>query len=289
VAPSDPSPRSSGRVTDVDDAGPGPVPSDRVPGVLDAGRGDVGAAVVSMSRRAADGNDAAYLRWHLFDHLPEQYRLVGVRNGTRWFSTRACREARAASDEPFDAVDHVVTYLFGAPDDAGLRVGLDRFFDLGKTLHDAGRMPLALPRVQVGGWRADERAAALRVMVGADVIPWRPHLGAYLLVEEEPADGGDHPTSSTGPAGLADLVAVEGVAGAWTFTDAHDLHRRFDPNPGRRLSILYLDDDPVTVAGRLEDPLRRRWAAGGALPLLAGPFASVDPWSIRRLDGSPAG
>src|SRR6478735_4605296 len=94
-----------------------PVPSDSAPSVLDVGRGDVRFAVVSMSKRSADGDDAGYLRWHVLDHLPEQHRIDGMRNGTRWFSNGACRSARAASEAPYADVDHIVAYLFGGPDD----------------------------------------------------------------------------------------------------------------------------------------------------------------------------
>jgi hypothetical protein len=237
-----------------------PRPSDTEPAIAECGSGDVVVSVVSMSQRHADGEDAAYLRWHLLDHLPEQYRLAELRSGQRWVSTPSCRAARAASEPPFEAVDHVVQYLFAEP----VGPGLDHFFALGGALHRAGRMPIALPRVQVGGWRLDGAQAAHRALVGAAVLPWRPARGAYLLVER----------STDAAAHLDALVAVDGVAGAWRWVGASP-HERLEGTEGLTLTVCYLDDDPVEVAATLAPVLADRWAGGGVVPLLAAPFEAV--------------
>ncbi len=54
----------------------------------------------------------------MLDHLPEQYRIGAIRWGQRWVSTARCRAARLTSEGPFDAVDHVVGYLFAQVLDA---------------------------------------------------------------------------------------------------------------------------------------------------------------------------
>ena len=77
-----------GGLRPVSEPGP-PRPSDAEPAIAEFGNGDVAAAVVSMSQRHPDGQDAAYLEWHMLDHLPEQYRLRGLRHGQRWVSTPA--------------------------------------------------------------------------------------------------------------------------------------------------------------------------------------------------------
>jgi hypothetical protein len=245
------------------------VASDDAPQVLAAGNADVAFAVFSMSSRAADGDDDGYLEWHMLDHLPEQYRIDGLRLGQRWFSTDACRAARAASEAPYDAVDHVVGYLFGGDVDPAV----DIFFDLGASLYRAGRMPVALPRVQVGGWEAVARAAAPRALAGADVVPWRPQRGVYLIVESITDEGGaDDPA-------LDQLIEAPGVAGVWRYRDGHDRHRRLDDCTGWELAVCYLDDDPVKVAGWLGDRLAARWADPAITPLLAAPFEVVTPFS----------
>src|SRR5262245_55257279 len=87
-------------------------PSDDLPELLAYGRGDTATVVVSMSARHPEGRDAEYLEWHALDHRPEQHRLEGLRGSLRVVSTPDCRAARAASEAPYDDVDHVVAYLF---------------------------------------------------------------------------------------------------------------------------------------------------------------------------------
>ena len=90
-------------------------PSDEVADVLAAGRGDITTIFVSMATRHPDGADAEYLRWHTLDHRPEQHRLSAVRASLRLVSTPACRSARAAGRDPYESIDHVMTYFFTTP------------------------------------------------------------------------------------------------------------------------------------------------------------------------------
>ncbi len=231
-------------------------PSDELPDVLATGRGDVTTVVVSMTGRHPEGHDEEYLAWHALDHRPEQHRLAGLRGHHRWVSTPACRTARAASDERYDAVDHVMTYLFADRD------ALGPFGALGAALGAGGRMPMRLPSVELGVYEPQGRVAASRALAGADVIPWRPATGAYLLVEQGTASG-------------EDLVAVPGVAGVWWHvgTSARPLSDR--DLSGLQFTCCYLDADPVTTAERVRPTLERRWDDGAAVPLLAAPFHAV--------------
>jgi hypothetical protein len=241
------------------------VPSDADPAIARHGEGNVVASVVSMSAGHPTGEDAAYLAWHMLDHLPEQYRLPGVRLGQRWVSTPACRAARLVSNGAWDDVDHVVQYLLAEP----VRPTLDHFFPLGGALRKAGRMPMTLPRVQVGGWRLVEEVAAERVLVGSAVVPWRPASGVYVVVEEAPdvlAAGRDE---------LAALASVPGVAGAWRWAGGPPLHERLETTDGLVLTVCYLDEAPVSVASRLGEVLADRWAAWAVTPQLAAPFELV--------------
>jgi hypothetical protein len=240
----------------------GGTPSDRLPDVLAVGSTDVGTIFVSMSARQAEGRDAEYLEWHSLDHRPEQYRIPGLRHSLRLVSTPGCREHRMASEVRYDDVDHVMTYFFT---DAG---ALGPFNDLSDAL-PAERRPLVLPSVEYGVFDVAGKVAAPRAVTGADVIPWRPALGVFLLVEN-------------GTAPPAALVEVEGVAGAW-WGEGSVTETPF-PMDRRSLQItyLFLDDEPEAVAELLVSSLQRRWAHGGPVPLLAAPFHVVVPFDWDR-------
>ena len=143
-------------------------PSDDAERVLALGGSVADLVYVSMSARHPEGRDVDYLRWHFFDHRPEQYRLEAIRGSLRLVSTPECRAARAASDERFDATDHVMNYFFSDPS------GLEPFHDLGRELGKVGRIPELLPAVERGVYAFDGRAAAPDAKVGADVLPWWP-------------------------------------------------------------------------------------------------------------------
>lgn len=256
---------------DHDPSATAPLASDRVDAVTAHGTTDVRAAVVSLSARSPDGEDAAYLEWHGLDHLPEQHRIAGMRNGARWVSTPECRAARAAASPRYDEVDHVVCYLFAEP----LAPALDTFFALGADLRGAGRMPRRLPSVELAGWERRGGRASPAALVGVDVLPWRPTRGAYLLIEAGPAADPD------------DLVDVPGVAGAWTFDGSGTLHDRLASTDGLHLTIAYLEHTPSEVALRLAEVLRDRWAPGVIQPLLAAPFVTVVPWAWDAAVPSP--
>jgi hypothetical protein len=238
-------------------------PSDDVPEVLATGRCVVSNIFVSMSSRHPEGRDADYLRWHTFDHRPEQYRLAAIRGSFRSVSTPQCRAQRARSEGRYDSVDHVMTYLFG---DVG---GLKEFNDLAVALGGAGRIPYLLPFVERGVYRLDGMASAPRIKIGADVLPWWPLRGVYLMVEQ-------------GRASPAEIIDVAGVAGVWWgggYQVDADLAtvdgRPWSSADGLQITYGFLDDDPVATAERLSEPLERRWAETGVVPLLAAPFHVV--------------
>jgi hypothetical protein len=245
-------------------------PSDQLQGVLATGETAARYVFISLSAREPDGRDAEYIEWHSLDHRPEQYRLAKLRGSLRLVSTPACRTARAASVGQYDQVDHVMTYLFT---DEG---GLPGFGALGGALHLAGRMPLRLPSIgyMTGGLAG--KMAAPRAVAGADVIPWRPALGVYLIIEK-------------GFSSAADLVDVPGVAGAWWYRGGK-APRPYDADAtGLQITFCYLDDDPIDTSARLAQGMKARWASGAVQGLLAAPFFTIVPFDwTRHLPGTPA-
>jgi hypothetical protein len=231
-------------------------PSDGVDAILATGRSGVSTIFVSMSARHPDGADAEYLAWHTLDHRPEQYRLATLRSSLRLVSTPACRAARAASDASADATDHVMTYFFADV------AGLAGFNDLSVALRAAGRVPYVLPPVERGVYAVRDMHAAPRVKVGADVLPWWPACGVYLLVER----------SESSVAGLTD---VAGVAGTWSAVVVPDDLGVSTAPVGQQITYCFLDDDPVATAARLRPVLEHRRRETGAAAVLAAPFHTV--------------
>jgi hypothetical protein len=238
-------------------------PSDEVGGILAAGRGDITTIFVSMATRHPDGADAEYLRWHTMDHRPEQHRLSAVRASLRLVSTPACRSARAAEQDPYDAIDHVMTYFFS---DAR---GMDAFLQLSKALGDAGRKLPLLPPVERGIYEVKTKAAAPRIKIGADVLPWWPARGVFLLVEA-------HAAATT------HLLDAEGVAGVWSASSQSTDARLASTPAGQTISYCFLDDDPVPTAQRLRPVLQKRWGDDRIEPLFAAPFHTVVPHEWDR-------
>ncbi len=236
--------------------------SDELPEVLATGATDVRMIFVSMAAREPNGRDADYLQWHSLDHRPEQYRLAGLRHSLRLVSTPACRAARAFSASPHEAIDHVMTYFFA--DGAAL----DQFAALSSAL-GGERRPFRLPTIESGYFRLAGKVAARRAIAGADVIPWRPALGVYLIVEQ----GAESPAS---------LAEIAGVAGIWWHEAGTPPSRGFPENAGVQLSYCFLDDDPPATAERLRRPLAQRWAAGTVVPVFAAPFYTIVPFEWER-------
>jgi hypothetical protein len=216
-----------------------------------------------MATRHPDAADAQYLRWHTLDHRPEQHRLTSVRASLRLVSTPACRAARATSHQRFDAVDHVMTYFFT---DAS---GLASFLELAAALTKAGRKLPLLPPVERGVYDVQSKASAPRVKIGADVLPWWPALGVYLLLE-------------SGAKAATELTGVEGVAGVWSLASQPVDKRIASAHQGQVLTYCFLDDDPVSTAERLRPVLTTRWQDSGVEPFLAAPFHPVVPHEWNR-------
>ena len=229
--------------------------------------------VLSLSASSEAGDDSAYLQWHQLDHMPQQWEIPGLVFGQRWVSTPECRAARAVATDRFAPVNHVMHYLWGEP----LEPSIDDFFTLGAHLAKIGRFPYRLPAVMLGGFDLVAKHADATPPVTPDVLPFRPNLGMYVVIESLDGRAG-----TTWAADDVDaLLAVDGVAGFWHFNPGSLRTDRFDQS-GFSATVIYLDDNPVTTAARLDPLLAARWARDGISPAFAAPFAALRPWEWDR-------
>jgi hypothetical protein len=206
----------------------------------------------------------AYNEWHRLDHLPEQFSLDGVLFGQRWVCTPACREARVAVSPLLEPCHYMTLYLLRGPD------VLPGFFDLAQQLRRADRFFTERRAHLAGPFEVQDRWVSPRVKVSAAVIPHRPARGIYVVVGP-PLDG-------------AAMVAHEGVAGAWAFTDADAGTAAAESGSRRTITVAFIDGDRAATARDLG-----RWCLEGSPSTSqpvewAGPLDSLDTDSYDWFD-----
>ena len=206
----------------------------------------------------------------MLDHMPEQYPIPGIAYGQRWVSTPANAAARAVNEPPLDAVHYLTCYVMTEPVEETLR----EFYEHGRALGKVGRFHQHRRALLSGPFRVLDGAAADRVLIRAESVPFRPHRGIYVVVEAAGA--------SDTAAHEAALMAVAGVAGLWTFGSGE------------------ASDAAPLAAGRRADHrgLARRGARSRSPPTLApiersrtgvtfaGPFETITPWEWTWFDAA---
>ena len=164
----------------------------------------------------------------------------------------------------------------------------DDFVALGRALRENGRFPVVRPSLQVAGLRLLQWQSSPHALVSAEVVPFRPHRGVVLIVEE-PIDGRpDEWLQWLHAEHYPALLATPGTAGAWTFgssTGWSHLPRGWRTDH-QYITVVYLDDDPLTTTDALAPLIEERWRSAAVRPFLPGRCA---PWSIGRPGGKPCG
>jgi hypothetical protein len=220
----------------------------------------------------------SYNEWHQLDHMPEQYPIRGMAFGQRWVSTPACRAARVVDGPQLTPVHYVTLYLMTEP----VQETLEEFHTLGGRLREVGRFHQHRRALLSGPFDIETIAAAPRVLISAEAVPYRPNRGAYVVVEDLPAM-----PDPVGPAANVErLLEMPGVAGVWTFMS--DEERRLAWRPGRhRVTVCFLDDDPARNSTSL-DQVVRQWRPDAGAVVHAGPLESIIPWRWDWFDAESA-
>jgi hypothetical protein len=239
----------------------------------------VKAAIFSMTPPAPPEDDGSYLRWHLLDHMPEQYQLPGIQYALRYIADGDYLDRRIAATGHLEQVGNVVNYLVGDP----VQQTHDDFMLLGPRLAELGRFPEVRPSLQLRMPALLSWYAAPQVLISPDVVPFRPHRGVLAIVEE--------PTGEDTAAWLQWLhtdhypavLSVPGVTGAWTYgsTTTWNLHPAMQAEP-QYISVIYLDDDPLAITKELTPLVEERWRSGAVKPLFAGPLRTMIRWEAWR-------
>lgn len=234
----------------------------------------------------------AYNAWHQLDHMPEQLPLRGIAHGQRWVHTPACRRARLACEPPFEPVHYVTLYLMTEP----VEQTLEEFYALGAELSALGRFHRHRRSHFGGPFRLIKTCAAPRTRISPEALPYRPNRGVFVVVHEpvEPAEPEriDEYTEWLDVVHYPDMLEIDGVAGLWTFATHESVAGGAARAPGaQRVTVYYLDDEPLSVVERINERGVQHREAGrlpdfsGTMKLLfAGPFETVTPWQWDWFD-----
>jgi hypothetical protein len=224
---------------------------------------------------SADEDMSSYLRWHLLDHMPEQYQLPGIVHAMRWIADGSYDDHRIAGSGRLEHVGSVMNYLVGDP----VQQTHDDFMELGPRLEEIGRFPRRRRSLEVRMLALLRWYSAPRALISPEVVPFRPHRGVVMIVEEPAranvADWLRWLHAEHYPA----LLDVPGVAGAWMYgsTDTWTLHAHCQGDP-QYITVVYLDEEPLSTTKALTPLIEQRWVSGAARPLFAGPLRTMIQW-----------
>jgi hypothetical protein len=206
--------------------------------------------------------------------MPEQFAIPGLPWGQRFVAPPSCVAASAARDDDVGLADSLQLYFVEDPE----RV-LPEFQALGRELAGAGRFLTSIESRLQASLQLVNAYASPRVLVGPEVVPYRPNHGAYVILEHvDDTVQVDDWVQAQHREAIPEFLAVPGVVGIWSFASAgaYGIKRSRE-----RATMIYLDDDPVAVAERLDPHLARRWKGAPVHPVLAGPFRSLYPPPAR--------
>jgi hypothetical protein len=235
----------------------------------------VKAGIFSVTPPAPPDDDGSYLKWHLLDHMPEQYQLPGIVYALRWIADGDYLNSRIISAGPLAEVGNVVNYLLGDPVDQTV----EDFGQLGARLAEVGRFPQVRPSLQISLLALQHAYAAPQALISPEVVPFRPHRGVVVVVERPAGNNTAQWLQWLHTDHFPQLLSVPGVAGAWMFgaTSNWKIPERWAGDQ-QYVTVVYLDEDPLPTTKSLAPLIEQRWASGEARPLFAGPLRTMIQW-----------
>jgi hypothetical protein len=188
------------------------------------------------------------------------------------------------SEPALDPIHYLTCYLMAEP----ITETLDDFFALGAELHRLERFHQQRRAHLTGPFEVDGVAAAPAALVSAAAVPFRAHRGLYVVVEEPRDESTDEYRRWLRSEHEPALLDVPGVAGIWTFATNPQLTSRRWTAGAHRITMCWLDQDPLDVATRLaplEAERRDRFDKVSHVTF-AGPFETITPWKWDWFDQS---
>ena len=239
----------------------------------------VKAAFFSITPPGPPDDDGSYLRWHLLDHMPEQYQLPGIQFALRYIADGEYKNHRLVANGKLADVGNIVNYLVGDP----VQQTHEDFMQLGPQLAEIGRYPDRRPYLQLRMPALLRWYASPQALVSAEVVPFRPHRGVLVVIEEPVGDDVGAWQKWLHTEHIPAVLQVPGTAGAWMYgtTNTWKLHPATQGDP-QFTTVIYLDDDPLAVTKVLRPLIEQRWATGAVRPVYAGPLRTMIQWDVWR-------
>ena len=235
----------------------------------------VKAGIFSVTPPAPADDDGSYLRWHLLDHMPEQYQLPGIIYALRWIADGEYPKHRIDTAGHLVDVGNIVNYLVGDPVDQTV----EEFGQLGARLAEVGRFPQVRPSLQISLAALQHAYAAPQALISPEVVPFRPHRGVLVIVEEPAGYNIAQWLQWLHTDHVPELLSVPGVAGAWMFGTTSTW--RTPPRwvgATQYVTVVYLDEEPVATSASLAPLVEKRWWSGEVQPAFAGPLRTMIEW-----------
>ena len=239
----------------------------------------VKAAFFSLTPPAPPDDDGSYLRWHLLDHMVEQYQLPGIQYALRYIADGDYLDSRIVATGHLEDVGNVVNYLVGDP----VQQTHDDFMQLGPRLAEVGRFPEVRPSLQLRMPALLHWYAAPEALISPEVVPFRPHRGVVVIIEEPVGDDVASWLQWLHTDHFPAVLATPGVAGAWMYgtTNTWNMHPATQGDP-QYTTVIYLDADPLTTTKTFTPLIEERWRSDAVRPLFAGPLRTMIEWEAWR-------
>jgi hypothetical protein len=211
--------------------------------------------------------------------MPEQYQLPGIQFALRYIADGDYVNSRIAAEGHLERVGNVVNYLVGDP----VQRTHDDFMQLGPRLAELGRFPEVRPSLQLRMPALLRWYASPQALVSAEIVPFRPHRGVVIIVEEPVAEEVSPWLQWLHTDHYPALLSTPGTAGAWMYgsTNTWDLNPATQGAP-QYTTVVYLDDDPLAATEVLAPLVKERWRSGAVRPIFAGPLRTMIQWEAWR-------
>ena len=158
---------------------------------------------------------------------------------------------------------------------------------LGPRLAEMGRFPETRPYLQLRMPALQHWYAAPQALISPEVVPFRPHRGVVVIVEEPVGADTDAWLHWLHTDHFPAVLATPGVAGAWMYgtTSTWNLHPSTLGDP-QYTTVIYLDDDPLATTNAAASPSRGTMGNGSGAPAVRRPAPDDDPVGSLALRGS---